>query len=160
MHASTAVMSASSVTHAKSVPPQSRSNALRSLRMRRRHPLDGATALAVGAAAASEGAAAVLPEEPEELEWVSTVGRLDDEDPQYQVEKLLQKRARGADGLPEYLVKWKGWAKIWNTWEPAENIEQSLLDEFVPPPPKQSRREPLGPYVFTVAGDARSVSTR
>ena len=46
--------------------------------------------------------------EPPEYEWASKVGRKDEEDQQYEVEKLLRKRKREADDTDEYLVRWTG----------------------------------------------------
>ena len=85
--------------------------------------------------------------EPQELEWVTKTGLIDAEDQQYEVSKLLRKRRR-EDG-DEYLVRWKGYSKRYDTWEPAENVSQTAIDEFVPPPAKR-QREPVGPYVSSV----------
>jgi len=85
-----------------------------------------------------------------ELEWVSEVGLLEADDQQYEVDNLLRKRRRAEDGADEYLVKWKGWASSYNTWQNAEDIDEDLIKQFIPPPKKVSRREPLGPYVLTV----------
>ena len=44
-------------------------------------------------------------------------------------EKLLERRIR--KGKEEYLVKWRGWPKEWNTWEPIEHIlDHRLLQKF------------------------------
>ncbi|CAF1303776.1 unnamed protein product [Rotaria magnacalcarata] len=49
----------------------------------------------------------------------------DKEAPVYTAEKILLKRIR--KGKTEYLIKWKGWAAKWNTWEPEKHILDKLL---------------------------------
>ncbi|CAF1121804.1 unnamed protein product [Rotaria sp. Silwood1] len=49
----------------------------------------------------------------------------DKEAPVYTAEKILLKRIR--KGKVEYLIKWKGWAAKWNTWEPEKHILDKLL---------------------------------
>ncbi|CAF3880968.1 unnamed protein product [Rotaria sordida] len=49
----------------------------------------------------------------------------DKEAPVYTAEKILLKRIR--KGKIEYLIKWKGWATKWNTWEPEKHILDKLL---------------------------------
>jgi hypothetical protein len=53
-----------------------------------------------------------------------------DEEPEYEVEKILQQRT-GQQGL-EYLVKWKSYPPSENSWEPAIHLEncQTLLRQF------------------------------
>jgi transposase InsO family protein len=53
-----------------------------------------------------------------------------DEEPEYEVEKILQQRA-GQQGL-EYLIKWKGYPPSENSWEPAIHLAncQKLLRQF------------------------------
>lgn len=47
----------------------------------------------------------------------------------FAAECILKKRQK--KGKVEYLVKWKGWAPKYNTWEPEENIlDHRLLDAF------------------------------
>ena len=54
----------------------------------------------------------------------------DDDDAEYVVEKVIQRR-RGINGGFEYLLKWKGYADIHNSWEPQSNLAcQDLLHEF------------------------------
>jgi DNA-binding transcriptional regulator/RsmH inhibitor MraZ len=60
-------------------------------------------------------------------------------DEYFNVEKILEWR-RGKAGL-EYLVKWVGYGKKYNSWEPAAHFEQCLetLEQFhqekgLPPP--------------------------
>lgn len=43
-----------------------------------------------------------------------------DEDPEYVVEKVLEKKVD--EGILKYLVKWKNYPASSNTWEPAENL--------------------------------------
>jgi len=50
-------------------------------------------------------------------------------DDEYEVEKILAKRlTRG--GKVEYLIKWAGYSSSANTWEPEENIDEDLVNEF------------------------------
>jgi histone-lysine N-methyltransferase SUV39H len=42
-------------------------------------------------------------------------------EPEYEVEKIVDHR-RVQNGRIHYLVKWKGWSKENNTWEPEENL--------------------------------------
>ncbi|XP_038067739.1 chromobox protein homolog 7-like isoform X2 [Patiria miniata] len=46
----------------------------------------------------------------------------------YAAEELRDRRIR--KGKAEYLVKWKGWANKYNTWEPEDNILDRRLVEF------------------------------
>ncbi|KDN69113.1 hypothetical protein CSUB01_12601, partial [Colletotrichum sublineola] len=45
--------------------------------------------------------------------------------PEYEVERLVDRRIKWRKGRPtvEYLVKWKGYSPASNTWEPRENLE-------------------------------------
>lgn len=49
---------------------------------------------------------------------------MSDNDEEYEVESIVEKRLK--KGVPQYLVKWKGWPAEDNTWEPLENLEESL----------------------------------
>merc|ERR1712133_59332 len=54
-----------------------------------------------------------------------------DEEDEYEVEKILEKRDIG--GLIEYKVKWKGWENEEDqTWEPVDNLggSEDLIKEF------------------------------
>ncbi|KAH9424176.1 Chromobox protein 8 [Dermatophagoides pteronyssinus] len=47
----------------------------------------------------------------------------------FAAECILKKRTR--KNRVEYLVKWRGWSKKYNTWEPTENIlDHRLIDSF------------------------------
>jgi len=48
----------------------------------------------------------------------------------FEVEEIRDKRS-GKRGKVEYLIKWKGYAEIENTWEPAENLQcYGMIAEF------------------------------
>jgi hypothetical protein len=55
-----------------------------------------------------------------------------DEEAEYEVEKILEKKTIG--GKSQYLVKWKGYSLNASTWEPEENLTHctELLDRFDP----------------------------
>ncbi|XP_022980306.1 chromo domain protein LHP1-like isoform X1 [Cucurbita maxima] len=48
----------------------------------------------------------------------------------FEVESILRKRV--SKGQLQYLVKWHGWPKTANTWEPSDNLQScsELIDEF------------------------------
>ena len=46
----------------------------------------------------------------------------------YAVEKVI--RTKLNKGKRFYLIKWKGFDTDHNTWEPEENLHQSLIDEY------------------------------
>ena len=80
--------------------------------------------------------------------WGATTGCVDEEDEQYEVETVLKRRKkRGRDGT-EYLVHWAGWDDSYDSWEPEENLEPSLLEDF-----NHMNQVPPGePYVTSAAG--------
>lgn len=53
-----------------------------------------------------------------------------DREEEYEVEAIISHRKRGK-GL-EYLVTWKGYSLVDNTWEPQKNLKeaQEILDAF------------------------------
>jgi histone-lysine N-methyltransferase SUV39H len=51
---------------------------------------------------------------------VSVDSEVEESEPEYEVERILDHR-KGQNGV-HYLVKWKGWPKESNTWEPEENL--------------------------------------
>ena len=53
----------------------------------------------------------------------------DQTDPIYDVEHIIKKRQRKGKS-PEYLVKWKDWDSKYNTWEPIENFNPKLIENF------------------------------
>lgn len=46
----------------------------------------------------------------------------------FTVESVEGKRLN--NGTVEYLIKWEGWDPETNTWEPASNISQDLVDDY------------------------------
>ena len=54
----------------------------------------------------------------------------DSEVPEYEVDRVIAKRAHG--NRFEFLVLWKGFAPHEATWEPAENLSnaKAKIDEF------------------------------
>ena len=53
----------------------------------------------------------------------------EDED-RYEVERILREKGNPRTGEVLYYVKWKGWGHQSNTWEPAENIDPEVIEEF------------------------------
>jgi Chromo (CHRromatin Organisation MOdifier) domain len=50
---------------------------------------------------------------------------------EYKVEQILDTRLFGRWKKHQYLIKWKGYAKVHNSWEPEENVNApELVKEF------------------------------
>lgn len=67
----------------------------------------------------------------------------------FEVEEIRDKR-NGKRGKIEYLIKWKGYAEMENTWEPAENLQcYGMISEFEEnykkEPKKQFKYKPSSP---------------
>ncbi|ODM92005.1 Heterochromatin protein 1 [Orchesella cincta] len=60
---------------------------------------------------------------------MDSISSLSLESEEYIVEEILRKRI-GADGKPEYFLKWEGYGHDENTWEPVENINAELVSAF------------------------------
>src|SRR5882757_2425104 len=50
-----------------------------------------------------------------------------DEDPEYEVEAIINHRFSGQRRRLQYLIKWKGYPHSDNTWEPVENLHAEAL---------------------------------
>ena len=50
-----------------------------------------------------------------------------DGEPEYEVEKILDKKARGKGRKMYYLIKWKGYPASDNSWEPMDDVHAPEL---------------------------------
>jgi hypothetical protein len=76
----------------------------------------------------------------------------------YEVEQILGERTHGRWKKKQYLIKWKGYSQVHNSWEPTENVNApDLVKEYLhksgtrvnkilfnPPVPISSTTMPLG----------------
>lgn len=70
----------------------------------------------------------MTPEEIAEMESLTEMSALGKR--VFAADCIVKKRVRG--NKTQYLIKWKGWAPKYNTWEPEENILDSrLIKEFL-----------------------------
>ena len=54
-----------------------------------------------------------------------------EDDEEYSVEKIVDKKCDALNGKVQYLIKWKGYANSENTWEPIENLYcTDLIEKF------------------------------
>jgi hypothetical protein len=54
-----------------------------------------------------------------------------DDQEEYKVEEVLDTHLYGQWKKHQYLIKWKGYADVHNSWEPAENVNApELVKEF------------------------------
>ena len=59
---------------------------------------------------------------------------------EYKVESILGQRTYGWWRKKQYLVKWKGYSDVHNSWEPAENVNApELVQEYHASQPAQAR---------------------
>ena len=47
----------------------------------------------------------------------------------YEVEQILDHRQE-SDGSVTYLIKWQGYSVKHNSWEPQENLNDDLIDDY------------------------------
>ena len=47
----------------------------------------------------------------------------------YEVEKILE-HMTGPDGMVSFLIKWQGYSQKYNTWEPEDNLNDELIQEY------------------------------
>ena len=59
--------------------------------------------------------------------WGSTEGLIEAD--VWEVEALVGKRL-GKGKRAEYLVRWKGWAPAYDSWEPAKHVDAALIEEY------------------------------
>jgi hypothetical protein len=69
--------------------------------------------------------------------FLCTAAMADSEEEEYEVETLLAKRVPEPGGVPEYKVKWVGYDET--SWEPAENINGTLVSQFLKKEQKQAK---------------------
>lgn len=66
-------------------------------------------------------------------------------EPEYKVETLLGSRCRGRGQRLEYLVRWKGYVAVHDSWEPTKNLHvPDLVKEFHEQEPMAIRRVSIG----------------
>jgi hypothetical protein len=54
-----------------------------------------------------------------------------DGEEEYEVEKILDMKQKGQGRKMHYLIKWKGYPTVDNSWEPAENVQaKDLIKEY------------------------------
>ena len=72
----------------------------------------------------------------------------------YEMEKVLKSKTNPKKGTIYYIIKWKVWEPEHNTWEPVENLDQEVLDEFT------KRTETSIPNITTVRKTNRKRKAR
>lgn len=53
----------------------------------------------------------------------------EDDEEYYEIEKILKKKVK-ENGEVTYLIKWFGYDKEHDTWEPASGLPTELVDEY------------------------------
>jgi hypothetical protein len=81
-------------------------------------------------------------------------------EPEWEVEKILGSRRHRQKKTLEYLVKWKRYSAVHNSWEPANNVHApELLEEFYSEEPMAIRTAQIGKQIQCLSSPQDSTSS-